>query len=686
MAKTEAKAESYNPGPLVPERRWDYFNLAMGVVAITGVFCWLQFATPSICCGDYDGYYHIKWSQMLWTGLRHFNFPPTFEWLPLTTLGPTQYADQHFLFHVLLIPFTWFGELRLGAKVAAVLFGSAAVFSLYWLTLRYRIRYPLLWLMALLGCGWAFYVRLNMTKAQSISIVFIVAGIILLFERKYVWLAPAAFLYVWTYNLFVLLGVLALIWTAVVWWSERKVEWKPLLWTAIGMLAGFVVNPFFPHDVHLFIHHLVAKSGKMSISSGVGFEWYPLASLDFLQGSFIACAAMAVGYIAFGYALGFNRNERVRLQRPLLLMLFSTFLLLITVRSARFMEYWPPLAVVFAAFAMQSAWNAAESDSDNSDAKVEESDSGSEGEEAYEGMEEEASAARLAKWQVSVIGVLLAAGMVYSLRLAHAKISDITLDPDHYRAGAEWMRMNIPAGALIYDLFWWDFPKLFYYDTEHRYVSGLDPLYLAGLHPELQSLSDRLELGTEPDPAAAIHSLFAGAYVSGVRYVFVGDDPKPPPAGWFQYMQSGSKITQVYADRQCVILQLVENPGNAGSTNMAPEVPSAPPKPNSQWDDPRRRKAAAEGVHLRFGRDIYGTVDEKYEGGPALVVHNKKATEEWAHKLFTEDMGSPTNELMWQIGFRNYLVTNESEAWQMDVEEDPKYRSLFKGPPPSLKP
>src|ERR1700681_3505757 len=102
MAKTETNA-SHKAGARVPERRWDYINLAMGAVAITGVFYWLQFATPSLCCGDFDGYYHIKWEQMLWTGLRLFPPPPKFEWLPLTTLSPTQYADQHFLFHLLLM-------------------------------------------------------------------------------------------------------------------------------------------------------------------------------------------------------------------------------------------------------------------------------------------------------------------------------------------------------------------------------------------------------------------------------------------------------------------------------------------------------------------------------------------------------------------------------------------------------
>jgi hypothetical protein len=129
----------------------------------------------------------------------------------------------------------------------------------------------------------------------------------------------------------------------------------------------------------------------------------------------------------------------------------------------------------------------------------------------------------------------------------------------------------------------------------------------------------------------------------------------------------------------------------AVSTNTAPvpsvpAVTSAPLKPSSQWNTPERRKVAAEGIHRRFGSDIYGTVDEHYEGGPALVVHNKKATEEWAGRFFTEGVNSPANEYLWLTGFRSYLITNGKEAWQMDIEEDPKYRSLFKDQPAPVKP
>jgi hypothetical protein len=38
-------------------------DLLAGAVAIALIFWWLQYSTSAICCGDYDGYYHIKWAR-----------------------------------------------------------------------------------------------------------------------------------------------------------------------------------------------------------------------------------------------------------------------------------------------------------------------------------------------------------------------------------------------------------------------------------------------------------------------------------------------------------------------------------------------------------------------------------------------------------------------------------------------
>src|SRR2546426_12259587 len=124
--------------------------LTTAAIVIGLIFWQLQFSTDAICCGDYDGYYHIKWTRMLWESLRNHSFPPPFTWLPLTSLDPKNYVDHHLLFHFFQMPFTAFGDLRLGAKISAMIFATAAVFFCYWLLTRYRIRYSLIWLLALL--------------------------------------------------------------------------------------------------------------------------------------------------------------------------------------------------------------------------------------------------------------------------------------------------------------------------------------------------------------------------------------------------------------------------------------------------------------------------------------------------------------------------------------------------------
>jgi hypothetical protein len=558
MATTADKIISLDSKPSTAEGRLRVLHAVIGAISIGLVFCWLQFSTPSICCGDFDGYYHIKWSQLLWNGLRSGHFSPRFIWLPLTSLNASHYADQHFLYHLLLVPFTWFGDLRLAAKVATTLFGSISIFSLYWLILRYRIRYALLWLMALLGCSWLFYLRLNMTKAQSISILFMVAGIVLLFERKYVWLAPAAFLYVWTYNLFVMLGVLAIIWVAVLWWSERRIEWRALSWTGLGMLAGFIVNPYFPHDVSLFLAHVAAKSAQSSMPAGVGDEWYAMPSGQFLDASLIASISMVVGYIAFGYVLSSSHEDRTRVQRPLAFLLFSSFLFVIAVRSNRFMEYWPPFAVLFAAFALHAVWHnppwVRSSPQAGTDLPVPaDVDEAGKSEHSW-----------TAAYIIPIV-VLLGATLFYNLHTTRAKIVENTRGPDHYRAGTEWMLANIPPGTLIYEVNWSDFPKLFFYDTIHTYVSGLDPIYLEAQHPEVVRLNERLSDGEEEHPADALRSFFATINQARAGYLFIGDYPAPPSGEWFRYLKKSGGFEKVYGDNECLILHVVDSALSTGA-------------------------------------------------------------------------------------------------------------------------
>ncbi len=536
------KAHSKFSSIVHAERTIRIVELCFAAIVIGLVMWWLQFSTNAICCGDFDGYYHVRWSRMLWDALKANSFPPIFVWLPLTTLDPARYVDHHLLFHFFQIPFTWFHDLRLGGKVASTIFAAVALFSCYWLLVQQRIRYSLVWLVALLACSAPFLYRLNMAKAPPFAIIYLVVAVYLLFKRKYWPLIPLGFVFTLTYDMFVLLVVLAFFWTIVIAWTEQKIEWRPLLWVGIGVAAGLVINPYFPKNLMLFYEHLRMKIRASDYPIKVGGEWYPYDSWEFLMNSAVAVVAMLVGYLAF------DASDRKRAHQPLLLLLFATTLMLMTARWKRIAEYWPPFAVMFAAFSLQPWLQGARSTftrlpNDVLDELL-----------PYLDRHEPEEAAKVTdrneRWGLMVaaaVAIVLALPLFFNLR---ATIRDIaSSEPhDYYQAGAEWMRTNIPSGQIIFNTDWDDFPRLFYYNPTHNYVSGLDPTYLYDKDPSLSKLYERITLGDESDPGPLIRDRFRA------RYVFTdnGHDKfynNAIESGWFEI---------VYEDADCTILHILD--------------------------------------------------------------------------------------------------------------------------------
>jgi hypothetical protein len=137
--------------------------------------------------------------------------------------------------------------------------------------------------------------------------------------------------------------------------------------------------------------------------------------------------------------------------------------------------------------------------------------------------------------------------------------------PEEYRAGMEWIRRNVPPGETIFNTDWDDFPKLFFYDPTHRYVSGLDPTYLYDANHELSKLYEEITLGKVKDPAPLIRDRF------GARYVFtdnerVHDDfyDAAMDSGWFDEVFSDEKCGGLPAEQckcNCTVLRIRDQKG-----------------------------------------------------------------------------------------------------------------------------
>src|SRR3712207_5902692 len=115
------------------------------------------------------------------------------------------------------------------------------------------------------------------------------------------------------------------------------------------------------------------------------------------------------------------------------------------------------------------------------------------------------------------------------------------------------MQQNVPAGEIVFNTDWDDFPKLFFYDPTHAYVSGLDPTYLYDRDAGLSKLYDDITLGRVRDPGPVIRERF------GARYVFTDNEEvhdqfyvNARDSGWFD---------RVYADDTCTVLRVRDEKG-----------------------------------------------------------------------------------------------------------------------------
>lgn len=546
--------------------------LVFGFFAILLVMVLLQFQTWAICCGDWDGYYHIRWSSLLWENFSQGKWLPTFEWLPLTVLNPQDYNDHHFLFHLLQIPFLWFFEPVMAAKIATVFYGTLAIFSVYWILYRYKVNYQLVWLAAILVCANSFFFRMNMAKAPPLTIIISIVGIYLLFERKYVWLLPLMFAFVWTYSLFPLLLFAAVIWVVIIAWNERRFEWHPLAYTTGGMILGNIINPYFPNNLLLFYEHAYTKIKIGSdFAVSVGGEWYPYTGMELLMNFPVALLAMLIGYILF-----MPRNGKLP-EKATFFLMFTTILLAAQFRSKRFAEYFPPFAILFAAFSWQAftSWRSVELPEDFK-REIEpylDVEKPTEKEAIWK------SLPQIAAW---VIGILLVLWMVFNLRGIDIKgyqeqglIGTIrnNEEADKYRRAMEWAtgrdangNENIPAGERIFNCTWDDFPKLFFYDTKHSYVYGLDPNYLYSENAELYKLLVDITTGKTDDPAPIIREKF------GSRFIFA--DAKENEDMIAKLLESGW-ADMVYEDDEARFIKIRDQKGEAptGVLEGSPETP-----------------------------------------------------------------------------------------------------------------
>ncbi len=492
------------------------------VAAFIAFLSLVQFNTEDIA--GVDGYYHIRFASIM----RSQGLKPDFPWLPLTILNPREFYDHHFLYHVGLIPFT-LGDIHMGAKWSAVLFATLAFLSIWWLLRSQRVPYSILWSLGLLAISEAFIYRMSMVRAQSLSLAVMILGLHWMLARKYSRLIPLAFFYVWLYDAFPMLLVISIIYVGALWVIERQLDLRPILYTGLGLSLGLLINPYFPDNIVFVYRHLLPKL-TATTAVDVGSEWYPYQTSQLLENSPLSLVAFFSGVIAIGLQ---ERRMDTRTAASLFIAILFGLMLF---QSRRFIEYFPPFALIFAAI----AWSPLIKKDVHQPAKPEGDLDRPQG--FFKLLRSLIEPTRL---QPAVLLVILIPGIFITYQAS--RLSMRASNPYTQFAGASaWLKENTPEGSRVFQTDWDDFPRLFYYNTHNTYLIGLDPTYMQIYNQGLYALWVDVTRGKVENPSGVIYDRFGASYVvTDLTHLAFLRQAKADPG-----------LKEVYRDSNAAVFQL----------------------------------------------------------------------------------------------------------------------------------
>jgi hypothetical protein len=490
--------------------RANWFRHAAIALLFSGaLLAYIQFAGPNIV--DYDGYYHIKTAQLM----RQQGVPLNFPYLKFTIMDKDGYTDPHLGMHILQMPFTFLSDLRLGAKLAPVFFAAISFTIFYFIIVHYGIRWPLLWLILLFASSSPFLYRMSMARGQALSLAFQLLAFHLLMKGNAKWFFILTVLFVWTYNAFPTLVPLVCFAMIVHYVSDKKIACKLPLALVAGIIVGHLVNPYFPRNVLFIWDHIVPKLFATEYATSVGSEWYPYNSWAMFTLSLVAILAYAAGLFFTNFADW--KTDKARL----FWFLASTMYFILLMKSRRFVEYFPPSAILFFAFAVRHRLK-------NLDLS------------------------QLIKNEARAV-TAIAAGLLI-LFAAHSTIvaarRDIANEPASiaYRGGAQWLAKNTPAGSTVFHTDWDDFPMLYFYNTNNNYIIGLDPDFMRLKDEKLFRRYEDITLGRVREMEDEIVNDF------GCEYVFTDNDH----GDFINLANHRPRMEKVFSDRYTTVYRILE--------------------------------------------------------------------------------------------------------------------------------
>ena len=445
------------------ERRWLPLSLLLAGFA---TYYWIFFLPPRLVgASEPDRYYHLGLSRLLAEGglLRVLPQVEDLNW-------GRYFPDKEFLFHA-LTGLAW----KLGGETATMLvvplLGLAIAATLYFAMPRALsgARAATIIGLALLFSA-VFLFRLTLLRPHLAAILcfcVLLAGIVR--NRGWVSALGAAGFALSYHALY--LAVLPIAVAAFIPWPERR--HRRWLAPAAGLVVGVLINPYFPGSVVIGWQVL-----KLALGIDLPPYWLPGAELQATPlAEYLAFFGFLPLLVALAAVLSWKLRARLAELAPERVYLFAltALLVLLSVKSARAIEYAIPCAILLA------------------------------GHLALLVPDRRALAA-------AAIALVLVQG-----NTAWIYFNDIWYRPQGGNTGHYFEAIaKIPAGsrgAKVFNCEWEAGSYLLYARPDLRFVDLLEPALLWQVSHEKYAARLRLIMGIEPQPYAVLRNGFHADYV-----------------------------------------------------------------------------------------------------------------------------------------------------------------------------
>jgi len=431
--------------------------------------------------GDPDGFYHAKITLFLRKGILLKELP----WMQFSTLN-NNFTDHHFLYHLILIPFTYLNNNPLiTVKIAAVFFTITMVLVFYWLLKKLSIAYPFIFTLLFITLTGASY-RLMLIKVNSLSLLLIWVLIYALFKQKTWLITLLGFIFVWLYGGWPLAILITLIYILTdrvysyyhtkkikVFWSKiiniifhnkKPVKnIKIILSLLLGIISGLIINPYWPHNIYFYYQQII-QIGIVNFGNkfAVGGEWYGSSIMQVISSAphiFILAIILLV-LLIFNY----NKIDKKSIFSFILTFIF----LLLTIKSKRYVEYYLPFSLLFVACGFTNIKNVVNK------------------KKIKKVIKELPNYLKIYLIIVfSVFIILILPNIIH--KTIDLKIND-RWEMDKFKETSEWIKNNIPSESIIFHADWDEWPLLFYHNDSNYYMIGLDPTFMYNYDKDLQEL------------------------------------------------------------------------------------------------------------------------------------------------------------------------------------------------------